>query len=91
MWRKLNSRYAYIKLYLLGKCDNGLDPLHCLYEDPTLPITKRCTGEFVLMEIPKGYKCNDQVGQFKCVRRVYQKAGECERFCPGTCKKGYCS
>ena len=43
-----------------------------------------------MMEVPQGYKCKDQIGKFKCVKRSYDRPEECQKYCPNKCKKNRC-
>ena len=44
-----------------------------------------------MMEVPQGYKCKDQIGKFKCIRRVYSSPAECQKYCVKDCKKEKCA
>jgi len=43
------------------------------------------------MEIPKDYKCRDQIGKFKCVKRTYENKVDCAKYCPKACQQDKCA
>jgi hypothetical protein len=73
-----------------GKCSQGPDVTHCVFEDASDEGTKFCTGNMLLVEVSKQYRCIQQRGKFKCVKRQYKDQGECVFFCPGKCEKSMC-
>ena len=76
--------------YLGGRCDTGPNVLHCIYDDPSSPSAKFCNGPLVLASIPENYVCKEQVGQYKCVNKVYTEINDCKRFCPKQCLDNKC-
>lgn len=73
-----------------GRCDKGPDVTHCLFNDPSAEVAGNCTGSLVIMQIPKTYHCKNQVGKYKCVKKVYKNEEECRKFCVNNCKKSQC-
>ena len=53
--------------YKGGRCQNGPDVIHCLFDDLTVENAKFCIGDKSLIEIPQNYKCESQIKKFKCV------------------------
>jgi hypothetical protein len=74
-----------------GKCESGGDVLHCIYNDITHPSAVNCNGRNMLMLIPNDYKCKDQLGKYKCVKKSYSNSDECKAFCPQHCNKNMCA
>jgi len=64
--------------------------LHCLFDSASNPLTKNCTGEYVLMEIDNTSLCKQDAGKYKCVKKTYGNAVECKQFCPKACRKSVC-
>jgi len=62
-----------------------------LFDDPSVPQARNCSGEYLMTEIPQDFKCRDQVGKFKCIKRVYDSAAECTKYCPKGCQKKHCA
>ncbi len=73
-----------------GKCSKGPDVTHCVFEDASDEGTKFCTGNMLLVEVSKQYRCVQQRGKFKCVKRKYKDQGECVFYCPGKCERSMC-
>jgi hypothetical protein len=73
-----------------GRCESGPDVLHCLFEDPSREVAGNCTGSLVIMAIPKTYHCKDQVGKYKCLKKVYANNDECQKYCVNDCKRNQC-
>ncbi len=73
-----------------GRCDTGPDATHCLFENPTAEGGKFCTGELIMMQVPKTYRCVTQRNKYKCVKRDYNDQSLCVINCPGTCQAGKC-
>jgi hypothetical protein len=73
-----------------GICDKGPDVLHCVYEDPSNPVALNCTGDYIIMAIPSTYICKDQVGKYKCVRKIYKTSEECKKSCVTNCNGAQC-
>jgi len=73
-----------------GRCENGPDATHCLYDDPSKAGATNCNGGNMIIMIPKDYKCKDQVGKFKCVKKSYSSIDDCKRYCVQTCNKNKC-
>ncbi|MFM7859074.1 MAG: hypothetical protein ACKO96_45920, partial [Flammeovirgaceae bacterium] len=73
-----------------GRCEKGPDVSHCLFKDPSAEVAGNCTGSLVIMQIPKTYHCKNQVGKYKCVKKVYKNEEECRKFCVNNCKKAQC-
>ncbi len=74
-----------------GKCDKGPDVTHCLYDDPTAEGAKYCTGNLLMVQVSKQYRCPSQREKYKCVKRMYKDQAECLNFCTGKCEKGACA
>jgi hypothetical protein len=83
---KLNCGHAYIG----GRCDKGPDVLHCLFNDPSKEVATNCNGNLIIMNVPDSYKCRDQVGKYKCVKKIYDSADECKKYCVQGCKSNQC-
>jgi hypothetical protein len=73
-----------------GRCEKGPDVSHCLFNDPSAEVAGNCTGSLVIMQIPKTYHCKNQIGKYKCVKKVYKNEEECRKFCVNNCKKEQC-
>jgi len=73
-----------------GRCDTGPNVLHCLFDDPSKPTAKFCSGTQSLIGIPSNYKCKDQVGKYKCINKTYVSEGECKKYCPQDCSGTKC-
>jgi len=74
-----------------GNCNTGKgDILHCLYDNPQSPGASSCGGTNIFLKVSPGYRCLDQTGKYKCVKRTYENSEECSKFCPQTCKKSKC-
>jgi len=73
-----------------GRCDKGPNVLHCLFEDPSTEAAGNCTGDLVIMTVPKTYQCKDQVGKYKCLKKIYPNVEECKKFCVNNCKNSQC-
>jgi hypothetical protein len=73
-----------------GRCDKGPDVTHCLFDDPSAKVAGNCTGQLVIMQIPNTYQCKDQIGKYKCVRKIYKNEEECKTYCVNNCKKAQC-
>jgi len=79
-----------LKLLIKGRCDVGEDVLHCLFDSPSIPQARNCTGEMLMMLIKSTSICKQDAGKFKCVRKTYKDAVECRKFCPKDCMKNIC-
>ena len=73
-----------------GRCDKGPDVVHCLYDDPSTEVAGNCTGSLIIMAIPNTYQCKDQIGKYKCLRKVYKDEEECKKYCVNNCNKAQC-
>jgi hypothetical protein len=74
-----------------GPCTTGKgNILHCLYDNPQSPGASACGGVNIFMKIPDGYRCVDQIGKYKCVKRTYENSQECLRYCPKACQSNNC-
>jgi len=73
-----------------GRCEKGPNVIHCLFEDPSTEAALNCTGELIIMNIPSTYTCKDQIGKYKCVKKVYSNADECKTFCVNNCRGEQC-
>src|SRR5690606_37256063 len=62
--------------WLGGRCETGPDVLHCLFDDPSKQAATNCNGNLIIMSIPEMYKCKDQIGKFKCVKKIYNSNEE---------------
>ena len=76
--------------YTGGRCEQGPDVLHCLFENKFNESVKYCTGENSLMKLPDDYKCKSQKNNYKCVRLQYGTVEDCIRFCPKLCQLNQC-
>jgi hypothetical protein len=74
-----------------GKCDTGPDVTHCLFDDASSDSAKYCTGQLMMLQVSKTYKCQSQREKYKCIKRQYKDQAECLNWCPGTCEKAACS
>jgi len=73
-----------------GRCEKGPNVTHCLFDDPSSPVAANCTGSLIIMSIPSTYACKDQIGKYKCVKKVYNNGDECKKFCVNNCNKNQC-
>ena len=73
-----------------GRCDTGPDVLHCLFDDPSKEVAGNCTGSNVIMVIPSTYQCRDQIGKYKCMKKIYSSNDECRKFCVNNCNRNQC-
>jgi hypothetical protein len=83
---KLSCGHAYIG----GRCDKGPDVLHCIFNDPSKQVATNCNGNLIIMNVPDSYKCRDQIGKYKCVKRIYDTENECEKYCVQPCTRNQC-
>ena len=54
-----------------GRCENGPNVVHCVYDDPSNPVASNCNGRLMLMEVPNSNLCKDQIGKYKCVMVIF--------------------
>ena len=74
-----------------GQCiTGGGNIVHCLYDSPQSPGANFCGGTNIFLKVPNGYKCTDQLGKYKCVKRTYESESECLKFCPQPCRNEKC-
>ena len=83
---QLNCGHAFIG----GRCDTGPDILHCLIDDPSKEVAGNCGGSNVLMLIPSTYQCKDQIGKYKCMKKIYESNDECRKNCVNNCIRNQC-
>jgi hypothetical protein len=74
-----------------GQCITGKgNTLHCIYDSPQSPGAFACGGTNIFMKVPDGYRCSDQVGKYKCVKKTYENQNECLKYCPKNCQNEKC-
>jgi len=76
--------------YVGGRCEKGPNVMHCLFDDPSEEVAGNCTGSLVIMNIPNTYTCKDQIGKFKCVKKIYDTDDECKKYCVNNCNRNQC-
>lgn len=73
-----------------GRCDDGSDPVNCIYETAGVKGALKCSGIFHLEKVPENNSCKDQRGLFKCILNEYSSNSKCKESCPGTCNGVVC-
>eukprot|EP00340_Litonotus_pictus_P007826 CAMPEP_0170525054 /NCGR_PEP_ID=MMETSP0209-20121228/10510_1 /TAXON_ID=665100 ORGANISM="Litonotus pictus, Strain P1" /NCGR_SAMPLE_ID=MMETSP0209 /ASSEMBLY_ACC=CAM_ASM_000301 /LENGTH=1255 /DNA_ID=CAMNT_0010814095 /DNA_START=241 /DNA_END=4008 /DNA_ORIENTATION=- len=65
------------------------DPTNCVYLDTNSPGVHMCSGTVSLVKIPDDYKCTDQRGNVKCVKKYWERdeQSKCNEVCPNACSK----
>lgn len=79
------------KAFTGGRCISGPDVLHCIFNDPTIEAASFCTEDNILKAIPNNYACKDQIGHYKCVKKLYINEDECKLYCPTKCLAERCA
>ena len=51
-----------------GRCNDGSDPLNCIYENSMETGLEKCSGSMMVVQISNKYDCIDQREKLKCIK-----------------------